>query len=111
MLRQGKRRHHRGLNRTYGGGILAPSVVVRKVKVGAGHEERREREVYTDGPGHTPAEAIEVAALGGMRRCVRHDLFWEEAQRSNGCVTMLILAIPACLTASMTDANAPKGTR
>ena len=28
-----------------------------------------------------------------------------------GWVTMLILVIPACLTASMTEANAPKGTR
>ena len=27
-----------------------------------------------------------------------------------GCVTMLMLVMPACLTASMTEANAPKGT-
>jgi hypothetical protein len=28
-----------------------------------------------------------------------------------GCVTMLMFVMPACFTASMTDANAPKGTR
>jgi len=28
-----------------------------------------------------------------------------------GCVTMLMLVMPACLTASMTEAKAPKGTR
>jgi len=34
-----------------------------------------------------------------------------EAPLFNGCVTMLIFVIPACFTASMTEANAPKGTR
>ena len=29
----------------------------------------------------------------------------------NGWVTMLMLVMPACLTASMTEAKAPKGTR
>ena len=29
----------------------------------------------------------------------------------SGCVTMLMFVMPACLTASMTEAKAPKGTR
>ena len=73
MRGKGKRRHHRRLNGTHGGAILAPSIVSGEVQIPASQEERGKGKMQTDGPRHAAAEAIEAAessCLVGKTGCV-----------------------------------------
>jgi hypothetical protein len=57
------------------------------------------------------AGLLEVRSLRLERiRDIRGYVYFA-GEDSSGCVTMLMLVIPARLTASITEAKAPKGTR
>ena len=58
-----------------------------------------------------PAKLVpKFSAVGSLRVKVRW-WPWRLPYFCNGWVTILMLVMPACLTASITEAKAPKGTR
>ena len=69
--------------------------------------DRRNEDVQRDGAGKAAAEAI---GGSGRREWRRGSCGSWGSCLSRGWVTMLMLVMPACFTASMTEAKAPKGT-
>jgi hypothetical protein len=67
-------------------------------------EERGSNGDMQDNSSHDAASK-RLLRGGGMGLAGHYFGYW-----LRGCVTMLMLVMPACLTASITEANAPKGT-
>src|SRR5665213_2443812 len=98
---QGDGGDHRCLDGAGGGCFVAPDVVVRRMEEGEADEDCGDGDVQQN----RAREAAAKLLLEGGGMGVTGHYFW-----LIGCVTMLMLVMPACLTASMTEANAPKGT-
>ena len=102
-------RDHGGLDGSGGAGAFAPVRSAFVEEEGRAEDEGGDEEMQQDGAGEAGAEVfagdVAVAGVGDVSgHC-------EFAYFCNGWVTMLMLVMPACLTASMTEAKAPKGTR
>jgi len=73
------------------------------------NDDRSDKAVQQKRTAEVDAEPVAVAGVVAAELEVRgYDTL---PYGFSGWVTMLMLVMPACLTASMTEAKAPKGTR
>ena len=109
--RQRERGDHGGLDGASLHAVLAPGLAVVAEGEGAGEDAAKEEGVEEERSEQAGALAGGVCGWGAGGDGLGRGWSWARGYLpSMGRVTMEILVMPACLTASMTEAKAPKGT-
>ncbi len=108
---RGRDGDHGGLDGSGGGGVLAPAVAAM-FEVGDADDERGSGGVKHERAEEVAAQVVACGVLVVNPLKIGHGCLLALIYCfSTGRVTMLMLVMPACLTASITEAKAPKGTR